>query len=121
MSDLALLAVLIGFTARVCRLVQRDHVSEKIRESLYDRWPYDAARGRVSASWEPTLREVVFTPRLSDPVRPSPIGYWTRCPWCVGSWLSAVVVAVVAQIVSIPLPLLWWGAVATGVGVLGGL
>lgn len=119
-DDLTLLLILVGFTARLARLVQRDHLTERLRETIYDRWPHDAARGRISASWSPDLRQVVFAPRVTtETVPPSPLGYWLHCPWCAGSWLSAAVVAVVAQLVSLPLPVLWWGAVATGVGILG--
>jgi len=119
-SDLVVLLLLVGFTARLARLIQADHLTARLRERIYDRWPYDAARGRMTAAWAPELREVVFAPRLmTEPVPPSPLGYWLHCPWCLGLWLAVIVVAVVAQLVSLPLPVLWAAAVAEGVGLLG--
>lgn len=48
--------------------------------------------------------------------------YWVQCPWCAGSWISAVVVAVVdLGFRPLDLPVLWWLAVSTVVGLLGGV
>lgn len=41
------------------------------------------------------------------------------CPWCLGFWISGVVVCIVAQIYSLPIPVLWWLAVSCGVGLIG--
>lgn len=59
--------------------------------------------------------EITQRPRLALPE-------WLRmpvtCAWCSGSWLAIGVVVVVDQMVGLPLPLLWMGAVATGVGLI---
>lgn len=42
-----------------------------------------------------------------------------ECPWCAGSWCSFAVVAIVAQVTSVPLPVLQALAVACAVGLVG--
>lgn len=42
-----------------------------------------------------------------------------ECPWCLGFWIAGAVVLIIAQLTSIPMPLLWWFAVACGVGLIG--
>lgn len=41
------------------------------------------------------------------------------CQWCSGWWVSVIVVAVVWHYVALPLPGLWFLAVASGVGFVG--
>lgn len=44
--------------------------------------------------------------------------YLINCVWCVGVYASAIVVAPTAWLANIPLPVLWWGAVASLVGII---
>lgn len=64
---------------------------------------------------------------LLDPIRDRLITRWhsqdgelyvdgLTCPYCMGFWVSAALVAGLAQIRSIPLPALWSLAVAASVG-----
>ncbi len=117
----ALTFVLLVLTvSRLLRLVQVDHITERFRETaLYNRWPYDAPRGGLIAEWLPERREVQFTVRrtLGRPdVPPKGLSFGLHCPWCLGIWLAGALVAGVAQLVSLPLPLLWWAGVAEGAG-----
>ena len=52
--------------------------------------------------------------RLPDRVR-TPLS----CPWCLGSHVSFVVVAVYWYLYGLPLPILWGVAVACVVGLIG--
>ena len=45
-ADLTTLAVLVLATARIVRLMQRDHLTERWRERVFDRWPCGAGGGR---------------------------------------------------------------------------
>lgn len=105
---------------RLLQLVQADHITERLREQvIYNRWPYDAKRGALAAQWLPENREIQFVHRRTqgyEDVRPSPFGYWLSCPWCMGLWASAAAVAILAQLIDVPLPLLWWPAVSQCVG-----
>jgi hypothetical protein len=40
------------------------------------------------------------------------------CPWCSGTWVAWIAVAAVWAIRPLPLPGLWFAAVAAGVGLL---
>lgn len=40
------------------------------------------------------------------------------CPWCTGSWVAFAVVAAVWAVRPLPLPALWFAAVAAAVGFL---
>lgn len=52
------------------------------------------------------------------------VGDWPRvsygaqlvdCPWCAGLWLAALMVVVAIQLISLPLPLAWVGALSAAV------
>lgn len=89
-----------------------------------DDWP----PSRALRDW--IGRRVKFTTEeqvgpLTVPHTAYPIGFWhelrtlIECPWCLGSWVSFAVVAIVAQFVVVPLPVLEAGAVACAVGLIG--
>lgn len=44
--------------------------------------------------------------------------YLVNCVWCVGVYISAVVVGITSFFADLPLPVLWWGAVAGFVGII---
>lgn len=120
MSLPLLFILLVLGVSRLVRLVQADHVTERFRETLiFNRWPYDAARGGLLAEWLPERREIQFRVRRSlgrEDVVPTRFAYWLHCPWCLGTWATAGAVVVVAQLVDVPLPLLWWAAGSQCVG-----
>jgi hypothetical protein len=114
--------LLVLSTSRLVALLQVDHITERLRETvIYNRWPYDASRGALEAGWLPDRREVQFSVRLAygeADVPASRFGYWLHCPWCLGTWVAAAAVALTCHWASLPLPVLWWGAVAHAVGLL---
>ncbi len=122
MSDWFLFVLLVLGVSRVLRLVQADKITERFRETvIYNRWPYDAERGALIATWVREKRKVEFSVRraLGMPdVRPTRLAYLLSCPWCLGLWLSALAVTILAQIVSVPLPALWAPALAHSVAML---
>lgn len=48
----------------------------------------------------------------------SEAGYFVRCPWCVGTWVSGAAVLTLDATASVPTPVLAWLAVAAVVGLL---
>jgi len=48
----------------------------------------------------------------------SSLGYFVRCPWCVGWYVSGVTVIALDSVESVPVPVLSVFAVAAVVGVL---
>ena len=46
------------------------------------------------------------------------VGNFVMCPWCLGAWLSAAVVAVTDALVGIPMPVMQWLAVSALVGLI---
>lgn len=40
------------------------------------------------------------------------------CPWCVGTYVSAAAVAIGSQVTSLPVPVAWWLATASGIGIV---
>ena len=116
----------VGFlvlgVSRLLRLIQADKITERIRETLiYNRWPYDAKRGALLAEWKPEAREVSFSVRRNlgiEDVRPTRLAYLLSCSWCLSVWVSAIAIAAVAQLVSVPLPVLWAAALAHAVSLV---
>jgi hypothetical protein len=121
MSDWFLFVLLVLGVSRLLRLIQADKITERARELIYNRWPYDAKRGALLAEWKPETREVSFSVRRNlgiEDVRPTRLAYLLSCPWCLGLWVSALAVAVVAQLISVPLPVLWAAALAHAVSLV---
>lgn len=122
MSHWFLFVLLVLGVSRLLQLVQVDKITERIRETLiYNRWPYDAKRGALLAEWRSDTRDVSFSVRRTlglEDVRPTRLAYLLSCPWCLGLWVSAAAVAVLAQLVSMPLPALWAAALSHAVALL---
>lgn len=99
-----LLAVMALASYRLWRVAGRDSwpPSERLREWVKDRQLEADEQHRDRAAW--AWAEVAV---------------FVECPWCAGSWCAAIVVAVTAQLASVPLPLLQWGAVACLTGLVG--
>lgn len=122
MSDWFLFVLLVFGVSRLLQLVQADKITERIRETLiYNRWPYDAKRAALIAEWRPDTRDVSFSVRRTlgmEDARPTRLAYLLSCPWCLGLWVSALAVAIVAHLVSVPLPALWAAALAHAVALV---
>jgi hypothetical protein len=122
-TPLALFVALALATHRIVRLAQRDHITLRWREAALNRWPPDAVRQSMVAKWEPKLQDVAIGARPGDPLRWPPVsrfGYWLTCPWCFGFVASALAVLAVQPWASTPLPVVWWLALSSAVGLLSG-
>ena len=90
MNDTLLFAASILAVYRLARLVAVDTITERPRDWL-SRQP-----GRVS-------RE---------------LSYLISCAWCIAPWFAAALTVVLAAGPGIPLPVLWWPAIAGGASIL---
>lgn len=124
------LFVLLAFAVyRTWRLVARDKITERWREQLYNRWPPDAARAAGLMTWEPNLREMVYSTRpttssggrrIIDPKpRVSAVAQAINCPWCAPMWMAAVATLVADASFGLVWPVMWWLALSSAVGLLG--
>lgn len=114
----SLLVLWLGVCAyRLTRVVTLDTFTEPLRERLYDRWPPDYERSgwRYEADLKALIKRAPGTAR--PPVHW--VGQLVECPWCIGFWLSGLVVLVAALVGDVPLPVLAWLAVSTLVGLIG--
>lgn len=44
--------------------------------------------------------------------------YLVTCPWCMGAWVAALVVLATSLWRPVPLPVLWWAAISSLVGLM---
>lgn len=86
---------------RITRLFTKDSLFDGPRKRWFKRFPPDTAHARIAN-----------TKSISK------WGQLVQCPFCIGFWVSGLVVLVVAQCVDLPLPLLWWFATSTAVGLI---
>lgn len=61
---------------------------------------------------------IIERPRAWLVKRSAKLSDFITCPWCAGFWISCGVVAVTAQLVSVPLPALQAAAVSGLVGLI---
>lgn len=87
--------LLVMATARITRLITADTITSRMRFEIFKRYPPKSTRSGTGK-----VVKARFLGQLVD------------CPWCCGVWVSGVLVAVVCQLVSIPLPGLVWPAIA---------
>lgn len=88
------LLLLTAATARITRLGVYDSITSRLRFEIFKRFPPKT------------------TTRNGKTVKAKFLGELVDCQWCFGVWVAGGLVAVTAQITSIPLPLLVWPAVA---------
>jgi hypothetical protein len=69
-----------------------------------------------------SLRERLFTEARRDKHLYEYARLWLSCPWCAGTWITAVFTFATDRLVDggIPAPLLIFAAAAAGCGMLGG-
>jgi hypothetical protein len=104
MSDFFLLALLSFATYRLFRLLAWDTILDGPRTRLLGRELEDY-----------TAKEPVYSYR-----RPR-FEAFLRCPWCLGFWLSGLVVGIADFIGSVRLPGFMWLAVSVIVGLIDGM
>lgn len=104
---------------RLWRLVARDAITARWRETLYNRWPPDATRAAGEMTWDARSRQMVYRVRPKDKPKVSALATAVACPWCSGLWASAVATAAVNACFGLTWPVLWFGALSTAVGLLG--
>lgn len=114
---LGVVLVLAALAAyRATRLVTLDTLFERQREQIFDRWPPDLDRARLTSF---VLHgQVEKRLRTTPAPKVSKIGQLAYCPWCVGAHVTAGVVALLTLFVSIPLPVLVWAGLSAVVGFL---
>ncbi len=93
MGDALLLALMVGAAYRLFRLLGVDDLPPLTRAR---EWLMGSVEQRWGGGWASGI----------------------SCPWCLGFWCSAVVVVGVDVVIGLSLPLLWLGAVSTGVGIV---
>lgn len=91
MSDGLVMLALALASYRLWRLIAVDGVTAAIRKRVF--FPDDRSHRKL----------------LYDLV---------SCAWCLGSWIAFAAVAGVWAVRPLPLPALWFGAVAAGVGLI---
>jgi hypothetical protein len=106
---------------RVWRLVAKDAITARWRETAYNRWPPDGKRAGGRMAWNPELREMVFSTRLEGDPRPkvNMLAQLVNCPRCGGAWLAAIATVAVDVSFGVAWPIAWWLALSAAVGLLG--
>jgi hypothetical protein len=100
------LALFLGISLcayRLTRLITKDSLFDNQRKAWLKRFPPDTAHARAAGK------------RASDV---SKWGQLIVCAWCIGAWISGLVVAIVSIVGNVPLPILWWFATSTAVGLI---
>jgi len=100
---------------RLSRIVIKDAILDGPREYFFRWFPPDAEHAKLRMAKLPNGKRY-WTGDVT-PRRPvSKVGQFFTCAWCVGFYLSGLVILVVSHQHSIPLPVLWWFATSTAVG-----
>lgn len=122
MTDALALFVVASFaTYRIWRFLAKDTILERPRESIYNHWPPNHQRARMVRKWNVELHEMVGSTRKGTAPPVSMFSLGLDCPWCSGFWISGAVTLVLVLTTSVPLPLLWWPAMSSVVGLFGRL
>lgn len=103
---------------RLTRLLVRDRITEKARLAV-SRWACLRANPWAQT---PEDRRLLFNDIAAN-IRPLPLlAYYVTCPWCVGMWVSALVIGVDAlAYANPPYPVLLWLAASAVTGLLAAL
>lgn len=108
---------------RAWRLMARDTITQRWRETLYNRFPPSYQRSLVRAEWNVKMHEVLLNTRRDTPSDPVPKVSWVTanidCPWCLGSWLAVALTLAVDASFGLTWPVLWALALGALVGLLG--
>jgi hypothetical protein len=122
MTPALVFALMSLATYRLTRLVTRDTILDKPREFFFDHFPPSGERAAVKVDWDEWANRpaggAFMVPR-KEPGKVSTLGQLVECHWCVSVWMTGFVVGAALPLVSLPLPALWFGAVACGAGMLG--
>lgn len=100
---------------RVTRLVTKDSLFERQREWFFRWYPPDEDHACLRpAKTEDGTRYWVkdSSPRR----RVSKWGQLIECPFCIGFYLSGLTVLILQHYVSVGLPVMWWMAISSAVG-----
>lgn len=99
---------------RICRLIISDSILDSPREGFYRRFPPDAEHAKLRKYKTP--QHTYWRPELAPWRKISKWGQLVSCYWCIGFWVSGATVLVVSHLTTVNLPVLWWLATSTAVG-----
>lgn len=115
--DLLIITALAVY--RFWRLLARDDITAKWRESVYNRFPPSATRATGLMKWDSDLRENVYRARPGKPPAVSWAAKAFDCPWCYGAWLSVGATYAADAAFGLVWPVMWFLALSCLVGLLG--
>lgn len=120
-----LLLVLILAAYRITHLVIDDTILDKPRDAFKRRFPPDSEWARWYRA-ETSSDDPEYVPHKYWALSPSPMPgrralKWSEglfCYWCIGFWIAGATTLVVANLTSVPQPVLVWFAVSAAIGLI---
>lgn len=100
-----LFVIVVLTSLRVTRMFTRDTIFEAQRHAWWRRFPPKDEDKRQAAKCR---------------TKEHKLGMLIECPWCIGFWVSGLVVLVTEQVANVPLPLYWWLAVSAAQALIHG-
>lgn len=100
---------------RATRVITKDSLFERQREWFFRWYPPDIEH----ASLRPAKSEGGTRYWIQDPAPRRRISKWGQlieCPFCCGFYISGLTVLILQHWVSVELPVMWWLAISSAVG-----
>jgi hypothetical protein len=110
MSTELLFVIVTLASLRVTRMFTRDTIFDGPRNHWWSKFPpKDEYEDDINAMGGGYAKVDTYLVRKAHK-----LGMLIDCPWCIGFWVSGIIVLITSQLASMPLPVLWWLAVAAG-------
>lgn len=123
MTDAFLFVLLTLSSYRLWRIVGKDEwpPSRRLRERIEAKVAHHAGQQSIFETGARTSRAdyLAFRSHRRSHTFWDELQTMLTCSWCLGTWTAGAVVVIVAQIYSVPIPVLQWLAVSCGVGLIG--